>query len=69
MLGEFFSILLLGPRLSIEEANSKASDCHAHRKHCTDYPTGREAYVPRFTTSKFPIQIRHMGFGPEPFIL
>ena len=25
--------------------------------------------LPRFTTSKFPAQIRHMGFRPEPFIL
>jgi hypothetical protein len=65
----FFSILLGGPRPSVEEAHSKTSCCHARRKHHTDYPTRREAYSPRFTTSKFPTQIRHMGFRPEPFML
>jgi len=68
-LAGFFSILLGGPRPSVEKAHSKTSGCHARRKHCTDYPTGREADVPRVTTSKLPIQIRHMGFRPEPFIL
>ena len=66
---EFFNILLRGPRPSVEEAHSKISSCHARRKYHTDYPTRREARSPRFTTSKFPTQIRHMGFRPEPFII
>ena len=64
----FFSILLGGPRPSVDEAHSKTSCCHARRKHHTDYPTRREARFPRFTTSKLPTQIWHMGFRPEPFI-
>jgi hypothetical protein len=67
-LAEFFSILLRGPRLSVEETYNKTSGCHARRKHHTHYPTRREARFPRFTTPKFPTQIRHMGFRPEPFI-
>jgi hypothetical protein len=68
-LADFFSILLGGPRPSVEEAHSKTSGCHASRKQRTDYPTRREAHFPRFATSKFPTQIRHVGFRPEPFIL
>jgi len=68
-LADFFSILLGGPRPSVEKAHSKTSCCHARRKHHTDYPTRREARFPQFTTPKFPTQIRHMGFRPEPFIL
>jgi hypothetical protein len=68
-LADFFSILLRGPRPSVEEAHSKTSCCHARRKHRTDYPTGREAHSPRFTTAELSTQIRHMGFRPEPFIL
>ena len=56
-------------RPSVEEAHNKTSGCHARRKHHTDYPTRRETQFPRFTTSKFPTQIRHMGFRPEPFML
>jgi hypothetical protein len=67
-LADFFSILLGGPRPSVEKAHSKTSCCHACRKHHTDYPTRREAHFPRFTTPKFLTQIRHMGFRPEPFI-
>jgi hypothetical protein len=66
---DFFSILLGGSRPSVEEAHSKTSGCHTCRNHCTDYPTGRETCSSRFTTSKVPTQIRHMGFRPEPFIL
>ncbi|MFI5224776.1 MAG: hypothetical protein ACHQX3_11160 [Nitrospirales bacterium] len=69
MLAKFFSILLESPRPSVEQVHNKTSGCHTRRKHCTDYPTGRETYSSQFTTSKFPTQIRHMGFRPEPFIL
>ena len=68
-LAEYFSILLEGPRLSVEETHRKASDCYAHCKHCPDNPTGREAQFIRFTTSKFLTQIRHMGLRAKPFIL
>ncbi len=69
LLADYFSTLLGGPRPSVDEAQSKTSCCHTCRKHHTHYPTRREAYSPRFTTSKIPTQIRHMGFRPEPFIL
>ena len=68
-LTDFFSILLGGPRPSVEKAHSKTSCCHVYRKHHTDYPTRIEARFPRFTTSKFLTQIRHMEFRSEPFIL
>ena len=63
------SYILGGPRPSVEETYCKTSGCHSRRKHRTNYPTRREAHSPRFTTSKFSIQIRHMGFRPKPFIL
>ncbi len=66
---ECFSILLGGSRPSVEEAHRKTSGCHTCRNHCADYPTGRETCPSRFTTSKVPTQVRHMGFRPEPFIL
>jgi hypothetical protein len=68
-LAGFFSILLEGSRPSVEKAHSKTSCCHTRHKYHTDYPTGREAHLPRFMTAEFPTQIRHMGFRPEPFIL
>jgi len=68
-LAEFFSILLGGPKPSVEQVHNKTSGCHTCRKHGTDYPSRRDIYSSRFTTSKLPIQIRHMGFGAEPFIL
>jgi hypothetical protein len=67
---EYFSASCLGgPRPSVEEAHGKASGCHTRGKHRSDDPTGREACSPRFTLPKFPSQVRHMGFRPEPFIL
>jgi hypothetical protein len=65
----FSASSLGGPRPSVEEAHGKTSGCHTRGKHRSDDPTGREAYSPRFTLPKFPSQIRHMGFRPEPFIL
>src|SRR5215510_13007333 len=35
---EFFSILLEGPRPSVEEVHGKTPSCHTRCKHGTDYP-------------------------------
>ncbi|MDZ4855188.1 MAG: hypothetical protein SGJ26_10110 [Nitrospirota bacterium] len=64
-----FNILRVSAKPSVEEAHHQTSGGHACRKHRTNHPTGREAHSPRFTTPKFPTQIRHMGFRPEPSIL
>jgi len=69
-LADFFSTLLLGgPRPSVEKTHYKTSGCYTSSKYRTDYQSRRNTRSPRFTTSKFPTQIRHMGFRPKPFIL
>jgi len=54
---------------SVEKAYSKTPSCHTCRKHYADYPAKRQARSSRFTTSKLPAEIRHMGFRPKPFSL
>ncbi len=68
-LAEYLSLLLGGSKSSVGKAHDKASSCHARRKHRTDNPTKRRAYLSRFPTAKLPIQIRHMGFRAKPFVL
>jgi hypothetical protein len=64
------SYYLLGcPRRSVEQSESETSCRNASHKHHTDYPTGRQSLFSRLTASKLLIQIRHMRFRSEPFIL